>query len=80
MKKITAALAASALALGGIALAAAPASATYSTPPEVCTPADAWQEIIEHPAVGEPTITIENPDYVPATPEQTVADGYMKWN
>lgn len=57
----------------GIAL---PASAQT----EECVPREAYTETINHPAVGEPTITVDNPDYVPGTPEQTVADGYMKWN
>ncbi len=48
-----------------IPVAATSASATY----EECVPQDAWTEVIEHPAVGEPTILIDNPDYIPA-------DGY----
>jgi len=31
---------------------------------------DAWTETIEHPAQGEPTIEVDNPDYVPAVEEQ----------
>lgn len=70
MKKLIASTAAAALlTLGLVAAAAAPASAT--TDSEVCVPADAWTEIIEHPAVGEPTITVPNPEYVPAVPEQS---------
>lgn len=57
---LTAFLVAGALSVG----LAAPASAAGSL--ETCTPADAWVEVVEVPAVGEPTITIENPDYVPA--------------
>jgi len=47
---------------GSLAFAAGPAHAAD------CTPQDAWTETIEHPAVGEPTITIDNPDYIPGTP------------
>lgn len=36
-----------------------------------CTPSEAYTETVKHPAVGEPTILVENPDYVPAT------DGYF---
>lgn len=61
MKKSIAASIAALLIAGGIALAA-PASATQ-TPPTECVPADAWTEVINHPAVGEPTIP--NPAYVP---------------
>jgi hypothetical protein len=73
MKGFAATAVALALTLGGVALAA-PASAT-DTPAE-CVPSEAipaWTEVtpdIEHPAVGEPTITIDNPDYVPAVEYQ----------
>ena len=55
--------------LAGVALAI---TAVFALPnaalaTEACTPSDAWTETIEHEAVGEPTIVIENPDYVPAT-------------
>jgi len=35
-----------------------------TTEPETCTPAQAAKEYVEHPAIGEPTITIANPGYV----------------
>ena len=61
------------LATVGVLLAAAlvplgvtSASATYGG--ETCVPSEAWTEVIEHPAVGEPTLTIDNPEYVPAVP------------
>lgn len=38
---------------------------------EECTPSDAWVEVIDHPAVGDPTLTVPNPDYVPAIPAVT---------
>jgi len=41
---------------------AAPASASDSD----CVPQDAWTETI--PGAGEPTIVVENPDFVPGTP------------
>jgi len=44
---------------------AAPAMATD------CVPKDAWVEHIDHPAIGEPKITVDNPDYQPATPDTT---------
>lgn len=88
IKKIAAAFA--------VALTTALLVPTVASATEVCVPKDAWTETVEHPAVGTPTITIdnpdyvpategyytteENPDYVPATPDQTVADGFMKWN
>lgn len=62
------------LATVGILLAAALVPLGVSTASantyggETCTPAEAWTEVIEHPAVGEPTITTPNPDYVPAIP------------
>lgn len=56
--------AAAASAFAGIAFVATPASATS----EQCVPSDAWTETINHPAVGEPTIMVANPDYLPAIP------------
>lgn len=64
--RIIAGAAAAALATVGLLAVAAPASATYGG--EVCTPSAAWTEVVEIPAVGEPTLTVENPDYVPAVP------------
>lgn len=57
------------LAGGIVAGAAVPASATYGG--ETCTPSDAWVEVVEVPAVGEPKITVTNPDYKPAVPAVT---------
>jgi hypothetical protein len=75
MKKTIASAAVALLIGGSLAIASVlPAAATE----EVCVPAEAWTEIvpdIEHPAVGEPTIVVDNPDYVPA-----VADSIIKWN
>ena len=62
MKKLWAGAVTALLAAGALALGAAPAQATE---PDTCVPSDAWVETIEHPAVGEPKITIDNPDYVP---------------
>ena len=66
------------LATVGILLAAAliplgvtSASATTGYEGEVCTPSAAWTETIDHPAVGEPTLTVPNPDYVPGIPAVT---------
>lgn len=67
-----------ALATVGILLAAAlvplgvtSASATTGYEGEVCTPSAAWTETIDHPAVGEPTLTVPNPGYVPGIPAVT---------
>lgn len=68
--RIIAGAAAAALATVGLLAVAAPASAD-SYGGEVCTPAAAWTEVVEIPAVGEPTLTVENPDYVPAVPAVT---------
>jgi hypothetical protein len=65
--------------IGGLAIAAAvlclvgaPAAASATTPPPAeCVPSEAWTEYIEHPAVGEPTVTIDNPDYQPGTDAST---------
>lgn len=51
---------------GSVGLGTTAANATY----EECVPSEAWTEVIadiEHPAVGEPKLVVENPDYVPAT-------------
>lgn len=68
--RIIAGVAAAAIATVGLLAVAAPASAD-SYGGEVCTPAAAWTEVVEVPAVGEPTLTVENPDYVPAVPAVT---------
>lgn len=85
MNKLKLALVVGISAILGVG-AAAPAMAT-----ETCVPSDAWVEHIPHEAVGEPTLTIDNPDYVPAvpdtttivhhegTPDVTTVTGYMKW-
>lgn len=57
------------LAASLVPLTAVAASATYDG--EVCTPTEASTEYIEHPAVGEPTLTIPNPDYQPPVEEQS---------
>lgn len=73
MKKVLSGASIIALAVAGMLAVAAPASATQSPPPTECVPSEAipaYTEVvpdIEHPAVGEPKITVENPDYVPAT-------------
>lgn len=65
------------LATVGILLAAALVPLGVSTASantyggETCTPSEAWTEVIEHPAVGDPTLTVPNPDYVPAVPAVT---------
>lgn len=75
MKRIITGAAALAVALALVAPTAALATST-DTPAE-CVPSDAiaaYTEVtpdIEHPAVGEPTITIDNPDYVPAVEEES---------
>jgi hypothetical protein len=75
MKKSIASVAAALLVGGTLAFATAlPASAT---PVTECVPSDAIEAYIEdvpdivHPAVGEPTITIDNPDYVAAVEAST---------
>jgi len=73
MKKVLSGASIIALAVAGMLAVATPASATQTPPPTECVPSDAvpaYTEVvpdIEHPAVGEPTITIDNPDYIPAT-------------
>lgn len=66
MKKFIAGAAALLLTAGGLVLTS---TAAQAVTPQVCQPADAWTETIEHPAEGEPTITVDNPDYVPAVEE-----------
>lgn len=59
-----------ALGLGGAIVTTTAATATGPSTP-VCIAADAYTEVtpdIEYPAVGEPTMTVVNPDYVAATP------------
>lgn len=69
MKRLSALTVAGALlGTGLVAAAVAPASATVSYTGEVCVPSDERTETIEHPAVGEPTLVVGNPDYVPAKP------------
>lgn len=66
------------LVAGGLSLGAAlPAAATEDT--ATCVPKDAWVETINHAAVGEPTKTIPNPDYVPATDPVTVST-WWNWS
>jgi hypothetical protein len=67
MKKFASGALAALLVAAGIAFAAPAANAT----PEPCVPSDAWTETIERPAVGEPTITVDNPEYVPGVPAST---------
>ena len=64
-----------AVTLAAAILISAPSTASATE----CVPRDAYTETIEHPAVGDPTITIENPDYIPATEDETVLEGYIKW-
>lgn len=46
-----------------------------------CAPVEAWTEPIEHPAIGSPTITIDNPDYLPAVEAHDIVTGnIIKWN
>ncbi len=54
------------LGTGLVAGIAVPASAAETA---VCTPSGAWTETVNHPAVGEPTLTVKNPEYIPGTPE-----------
>lgn len=65
MKKIIPGGIAAALVAGGLLLAPA-ASATEVDSFGICVPSEAATETVVHPAVGEPTIVIKNPDYVPA--------------
>ena len=44
-----------------------------------CIPQEAYTETVEHAAIGEPTVVIDNPDYVPAQPERENMKGYYKW-
>lgn len=73
IQKALAGIAALALATGVLFASATAASATYETPPQECVPTEGtpgyWEDVpdITHPAVGTPTIVIENPDYKPAT-------------
>lgn len=60
-----------ALLATGLGVGGATAAAATELPSTVCVPSEAWTEVvpdIQHPAVGEPTITVDNPDYVPAIP------------
>lgn len=91
IRKYIIGVAVAALSAVGIVSVAPAAGATGG---DVCTPLDAWTEIVEHPAEGSETIpnpdyvpategywtTEVNPDYVPATEPQTVANGFVKWN
>lgn len=79
MKKIIASAAAALLLGAGLTFASAlPGSAT--TPSEDCVPREAvaaYTEVtpdIDHPAVGEPTIVIDNPDYIPAVEEESYVE------
>lgn len=72
MKKIISAAAIAALALGGVLAIGGAASAT--TPATECVPSEAYIEDvpdIQHAAVGEPTITVDNPEYVPGVEATT---------
>ncbi|QED11888.1 hypothetical protein SEA_MASHLEY_72 [Microbacterium phage Mashley] len=64
---ITSTAVAGLLALGLTALAV-PASATTVDSFGICVPTEDTTKTIVHPAVGEPTITVPNPDYIPGTP------------
>lgn len=65
----------------GTVLAVVGTTASFATESiAACVPKDAWTEVVPHPAVGSPTITVPNPNYVPAKPAQTVQDGFIKWN
>lgn len=66
MKKFIASACSALLVAAAVTLVYAP-SATATTPE--CVPQDAWTETVEHPAEGEPTITIDNPEYEPAVEE-----------
>jgi hypothetical protein len=78
MNRMLAALAAAAIVTGGAVAASAPATAQDEV--GVCVPVaastetvvvePAWEETVNHPAVGEPTIP--NPDYVPERTETVV--------
>ncbi|QUE25364.1 membrane protein [Microbacterium phage Fizzles] len=69
MKKIIASAAIAAFATLGVACVAAPASATTSVDSfGVCVPSGDTTTVVVHPAVGTPTLTVPNPEYVPAVP------------
>ena len=70
MKKAYPSCLAAALVAGGL-LFSAPTAATAAPVDSfgVCVPSDEKTTTVEHPAVGEPTIVVPNPDYVPAVPE-----------
>ena len=58
---------------GLVAGVVVPASADTSVQASVCVPQDAYTTTVNHPAVGEKTITVKNPEYkpeVPAVPDQ----------
>ena len=44
-----------------------------------CVPLDPWTETVKHPAEGSETVTVDNPNYQPATEERTEVDGYVMW-
>lgn len=62
--------------VAGLALAVMPMAASGATE---CIPQEAYVETVDHPAVGEPTIDIPNPEYAPAT-EDTTTTVYVKWD
>lgn len=69
MKKFIPTCIATTLVAGGLLLAPTAASATEMDYDSfgICTPAEAHTETVDHPAVGEPTIIVDNPDYVAPT-------------
>lgn len=68
MKKFIACAAIAATASFGLALTAVPASATTLDSFGICVPSEDTTTTVVHPAVGEPTLVVTNPDYVAATP------------
>ncbi|QGZ16770.1 hypothetical protein PBI_DEWDROP_123 [Microbacterium phage Dewdrop] len=101
---LAAVLAAGALSLGLAAPASAHTPEAWATCEAVYVKATNYETKPGKDAIGEPTLTVDNPDYVPgspgkpavgepiirvekpnpdfkpATPDQTVEDGFMKWN
>lgn len=66
MKKTIPGTIAATLAVGGLLLVPTAASAADVDAFGICTPSEASTETIVHPAIGEPTLIVENPDYIPA--------------
>lgn len=67
MKKIIPGGIAATLIAGGLLLTPSVASASEVDSFGICTPSEATSETVVHPAVGEPIIEIDNPDYVMAS-------------